>query len=271
MASAERDFRVHGEPQSEGIEAIAETFGLESTHPIVLAYVEALNDNENKQAEIDTLKLELDRAQRDPMTRFWWRGPGFSKLESMISMVENNRAGLGDADGPNALLGIGLDVEALHYTNNWYSQRGGDARIVFASRELREVSGVLRDSLRTFDRRKTSRDETTSRENDLLIRTGGDEFMAALAVTISPEHSEEEIAATIIERLAERKNQNIPETRILYRAGFFAPGQNAEDFYHSVDPKAHFSRMERLSRPIFKVVRLGLGHYKPPLNANDEL
>jgi len=270
MASAERDFRMQ-EPHDEGIDAIAFTFGLEPDHPLVLAYAAVLREKEFKQSENDYLRLELDNAQRDPMTGFWWRGPGFSRVEDMISTVENNRAGLGDDDGPNAILGIGLDVEALHYTNNWYSQKGGDARVVIASRELREVSGILKDSLRTSERRTKSRGESDSRISDVLTLTGGDEFMAALAVTLSPEETEAAVATTVIERLAERKNQNIPNTRILYRAGFFVPGQNAEDFYHSVDPKAHFSRAEKLSRPIFKIVRLGLGHYRPPLYVNQEL
>jgi hypothetical protein len=189
----------------------------------------------------------------------------------MISLVENARAGLGDDNSPNAIFGMGLDVEALHLTNNGYGQSGGDARVVFGSRELREVSGILKDSLRTSDRREKPRGEAESRIHDILIRTGGDEFMAALGVRLSPEETEEMIASTVIDRLAERKKQNIPNTRILYRAGFLAPGQNAEDFYYAVDPKAHFNRMERLSRPIFKVVRLGLGQYRPPLNTNEEL
>lgn len=260
-----------GDPQFEAIEDIASKFGLEPTHPLVQAHAEALREIEAKQTENDSLKIELDQAQRDPMTGFWLRGPGFSRVEEMISMVENNRAGLGNDEGPNAILGIGLDVEALHHTNNWYSQKGGDARVVHASHELRDVASALQDSLRTSERREKPREESAPRVKDLLIRTGGDELMAALAVRLSPDVTEEAVAATVIKRLADRKKQTVPETRLLYRAGFFVAGQNAEDFYHSVDPKAHFSHMERLSRPIFKVVRLGLGQYRPPLYTNEEL
>jgi hypothetical protein len=249
-------------------------------------YSRLLDDYENLITEHNLLGLELDEAQHDPLTGFWLNGPGLSELNEVISLVENNRAGLGDPNGPSAILGIGLDVEGLHYTNNWYGQKGGNTRLIQASRELRDAAEVLKDSVRTqyrrqgqneqpdeSDRRSLSGDRRQGKTppTDVLIRTGGDEFMAAMAVHLTAENTEEKTVRAVLGRLSARKNQNVPGLRILYHVGFLEPGQNAEDFYLAIDPKARMNRLTRLARPIFKVVRLGMGQYKPPIESTGEL
>jgi hypothetical protein len=289
MSSAERDLRLHlmmTSSHGEEYEVIGRRFGLDPSHPAVEAHARALAEIEEKQSEIDRLAIELDEASHDPLTGFWLKGPGFSKVGDLISVVENNRAGLGDGDGPNAILGIGLDVEGLHYTNNWYGQKSGDIRLVQASRELRGVAEILQETVRTGARRHAQEqpsDEPDRRGGsadrrhgdfsnaDVLIRTGGDELMAALPVSLTSKEMEEAVARAVLGRIADRKNQNMPDLRILRRVGFYQPGQTAEDFYHFVEPKAHFSRRRKLARPIAKVARLGFGQYRPPINVSDEL
>lgn len=223
-------------------------------------------DLDKKTEEVIQLKRALEIAQKDPLTGAWNRGPGFLKLEEMISLVENVQAGLVQGeDLPNAIMGIGLDIEAMHHTNAFYGQKGGDARVIHAGRELRGVVDTVRTNLRTHDRRNEPREGQNPRLEDLLIRTGGDELMVAMAVRLTAENTEEKIAGIVIDRYADTKNMTIPDQRITYAVGFFKPGQTPDDFYHSVEPKARMGRMYKLARPVFKVVRLGLGQYKPPL------
>jgi hypothetical protein len=216
--------------------------------------------------ERDVKIAELEEAQKDPLTGAWGRGPGFRKLEAMISLIENVQAGLHDdnPDLPNSVMGIGIDIEAMHHTNTWYGQKGGDARVIHAGEELREVAHAVSGVLRSSDRRSKPREEQSSRLEDILIRTGGDELMIAMAVNVTTDRTEEDIAKLVLQRVSDKKNNIIPDQRILYATGFYRPGQTPEEFYHSIDPKARMGRTYKLARPLFKVVRLGLGQYRPP-------
>jgi hypothetical protein len=161
-------------------------------------------------------------------------------------------------------LGIGIDIEAMHHTNAWYGQKGGDARVIHAGEELRQVAETVRSAIRTGDRRNKPREVQTSRLEDILIRTGGDEIMVAMAVRLPANKTEEDIAKLVLQRLSDKKNNIIPDQRLLYATGFYRLGQTPEEFYHSIEPKARMGRTYKLARPIFKVVRLGLGQYRPP-------
>jgi GGDEF domain-containing protein len=288
MAQADRDLNLHlfhNSPNHEELDRIGFMFDIDPAHLIVEAHARALAKIESRQAKIDELEAELFKAQHDPLTGFWMPGPGFEQLGEMISMVERNRAGEGD-EGPNAIFGIGMDTEALHYTNNYYSHKAGDARITFDARRLVEAADVVRESVRSRERRvlglpanhqdrrlneNDGKDRRSYNSQDLLIRTGGDEFMAALAIRLTPEDKGDELARMVIGRLTALREKNIPASRILVRAGFYMAGQTAEDFKHAVDPKAHLSRREKAARPLSKIMRLGLGHYRPPFNENQEI
>lgn len=239
-------------PLAESLQIAGEKLELPPDHPAVLEYVR--------------LERQLEEAQKDPLTGFWLPGPGFRKLEERMSVVENTLAGFNGADAPNALMVVVLDVEGLHYTNNWYGQLGGDARLKIAGRELREVAGIVRSSSRAHDRRSVLRGEESTREPDLLIRTGGDEMMAAMSFHEKDDNTKEAMTERVTQRLSQNKAQNAPNLRILYGVGFFTPGtgQTPEDLYHSAEPKARMSQRQKLARPIFKIVRLGLGQYRPP-------
>lgn len=237
-----------------------------SGDPAVQLLAKTRYELDKKTEETEELKMELEAAQKDPLTGAWNRGPGFMILEEMMSLVENVQAGLVEGeDLPNAIMGIGIDIEAMHHTNAWYGQKGGDARVVHAGQELREVVDAVRTNLRTHDRRNEPREGHNSRPEDLLIRTGGDELMLAMAVRITEEKTREKIAGIVIDRMADTKERTIPDQRITYAVGFFEPGQTPDDFYYSVEPKGRMGRMYKLARPIFKAVRFGLGQYKPPL------
>jgi GGDEF domain-containing protein len=254
---------------AEFVQHASDRLGLPDNHPVVLEHARILHELTIKDSEILELRVKLDRAQKDPLTGFWLRGPGFENVEQLMSIVENNLAGLGKEleNAPNALLAIGLDVEAMHYTNNWYGQQAGDARLIYAGGELRETSNIITSSSRAIDRRAERRGEQESRLPDLHIRTGGDEFFSVYPFRETDDNTKEAVAKIITERLSRNKQKNASNLRILYKVGFFVPGtgQTPEDLYNSVDPKADMSRSEKLARPIFKIVRLGLGQYKPPL------
>jgi GGDEF domain-containing protein len=268
-----------GEPsKSIDITQLAQELGLPETHPAVVAHARALSELKAKNEELQAkdeklfeLKKRLDDAEKDPLTGFWLRGPGFRQVEEFMSIVENNLAGLNDnvdgaEDAPNALMAIGLDLEGLHYTNIWHGQRGGDARLIRVGSELREAADIVRQSARMRDRRAEAREGEDRRKQDLLIRTGGDELMAVLLFRETDENTKTVMTERITQRLSRHKLENAPNMRIIYRVGFFEPGigQTPEDLYHSVEPKAAMSRKEKLARPIFKIVRLGLGQYRPP-------
>jgi GGDEF domain-containing protein len=218
------------------------------------------------------LQIKLNEAERDPLTDYWLKGPGFRKLDELISLVENTQDGLIDAeDSPNAIFGLGIDLEGLHYTNNFYGQEAGDTRLIETSMGVAGVAEIIRETVRQRDRREQPRSGKQHRPEDIRIRTGGDEFLIACGVRLTPEHDEVDVANTIIDRMKIHKAQTIPGARILFKGGFWERGQKAEGFYYSVEPKVDLVRFQKLARPVVKIARLGIGQYKPSQSVISEL
>ena len=250
---------------------VSEELGLPIDSTAVRAVAIARYAEENSQLallsayeRINQLEAELEEMRTDPVTGLLTRKAWEKKVEPLVADIQANFGPNTKSLVPNAALLLIADTEDLHFINNRFGHLAGDEALVSSGEGVRTIADFMADLTRTRDRREDPLHPEHSRHKDILGRLGGDEFGAVMPFFKSTQHSPDDVARKVLERIKEGFG-DISEGRPLVHWGYtlIAPGEtkSLKDYCNEAEPKAFQSRPEKIKRTARKIGRRAVGRY----------
>jgi diguanylate cyclase (GGDEF)-like protein len=178
----------------------------------------------NAQLEVKNLELKRQSA-RDPLTSLYNRRHFQEFMRTQVK-VEKRAAGAGAEDIVGAL--FLLDVDHFKHVNDTYGHAAGDAVLTMISENLREIL----------------------RETDMIVRWGGEEFLAFLPA----------IPRSGVEEVAQRLLAGISSQRVAYQGSEISVNVSIGFAPFPLSPGEHPLPWERAVNLVDMALYMAKGH-----------